>query len=105
YKSHSFYESAKSIIIIIENPIIKQNAERFLFTSFWDSGITFDTTTSIMAPAAKLSAYGSNGCATTTNNAPITPATGSTVDDNCPYQKLLILDIPCALNGIETANP
>lgn len=50
------YESAKSSTIIIENPIIKQNAERVLFTSFWDSGITFAMTTSIMAPAAKLSA-------------------------------------------------
>ena len=40
-----------------------------------------------------------------TASAPITPAIGSTIADNCPYQKLFRLLNPYLLRGIATAIP
>lgn len=37
-----------------------------------------------MAPAANERAYGSNGGTVKTKYAPMTPAIGSTIPDNCP---------------------
>jgi hypothetical protein len=38
-----------------------------------------------------------------TANAPMTPVTGSTIAELCPYRKLFQRDIPSLLSGIDTS--
>ena len=68
----------------MKNPVVAEPSNPFTC----DSGITSSTTTKIMAPAAKASAKGRMGRANTTTAAPMTAATGSTIAEIWPYQKL-----------------
>ncbi len=76
-----------------------------VFYSNCTSGIRSSTTTNTMAPATRTSAQGGIGRIRMTAAAPITPATGSTMPDNCPYQELLTRETPSLRNGTETATP
>ena len=58
-----------------------------------------------MAPAAKASANGSTGCMYMTATAPTTPATGSTIAESCPNQKLRKRETPWRRSGKATATP
>ena len=51
------------------------------------SGMISSITTYTIAPAANAKAYGSIGFIIPTNNAPSTPAIGSTNPLSCPYLK------------------
>ncbi len=94
-----------SRIIITTNPIIAPMVARSEFPPLCDSGINSSITTYIIAPAAKLNAYGSIGFTNSTAPAPITALNGSTIAESWPYQKHLNRDIPSLRRGAATANP
>lgn len=99
-----FYPSATSNIIIIVKPNINPKVDRFLF-SLIDSGSNSRAATVIIAPAAKASKNGKILFIVKTNITPITAEIGSTRADAWPNIKLLNLEKPSFLNGIETAAP
>ena len=76
------YPRATSRSIIAAKPIMPPKVARSVLPPRCDSGITSSMTTNIIAPAAKLNAYGSIGRATTTSAAPSTAAIGSTTADS-----------------------
>ena len=69
------------------------------------SGINSSTTTYIIAPAAKLKKYGSNGTTCVANKMVMIEAIGSTNPDKTPYMKVFHFGIFSALSGIETIAP
>lgn len=75
------------------------------FSLLWLSGISSDTTTYIMAPAAKERKNGKSILAFKTSAAPNTPNIGSTIADSPPYINDLNLGIPSLIRGIEIADP
>ncbi len=71
------YPNATSKTIMMVNPIIKQMVAKSTFPARCDSGMSSSTTTKIIAPAAKLSAYGSIVAEWVTAAAPMAAAIGS----------------------------
>ena len=91
------HPNATSRLIITTKPKIAPqdgSADALSPPPFCASGTKSLTTTKIMAPAAKPSAYGNTDWAWETTSAPNTPATGSTIPESCPMKKLLNLLIP-----------
>ena len=71
-----------SRVIITINPAINPRVATSVYLSSWVSGITSSTTTKIIAPAAKASAYGRIGVKNVTATAPIIAAIGSTIAES-----------------------
>ncbi len=69
-----------------------------------DSGIN-SSTTNIIAPTAKLKAYGRIGVTTITSKAPSAVAIGSTIPENYPYIKYFVLVKPSLRREIEITIP
>ena len=78
------YPKETSNTIIMLNPIIKAQVVSLICPRSCEPGIASFATTKIIAPAAKLNAYGTKGSITTTAQAPSKAATGSTNPENCP---------------------
>jgi len=76
------YPRATSKIIMMEKPIIVNMAITSFFLLLWLSGINSDTTTYIIAPAAKDRKNGSRSLTFNMRMAPMTPNIGSTIADN-----------------------
>lgn len=100
-----FYPSATSKIIIVTKPNENKTVPMFVCFPSDISGINSSTTTYIIAPAAKLKKYGSNGTTCVANKMVIIEPIGSTNPDKTPYMKVFHFGIPSALSGIDTIAP
>src|SRR5690606_30895967 len=94
HASRTTHPSATSSTIIKVNPSMVPTVARSVWPPRCDSGISSSTTTYIIAPAAKASAYGRIGATSSTAATPITAATGSTAADICPQKKDLRRETP-----------
>jgi len=79
-----YYPRPTSSVIMTMKPPINPRVEISVKSPCCASGTTSSTTTNIIAPAAKHSAYGNIGSNVITAQAPSTAAKGSTIAESCP---------------------
>jgi len=99
------YIGNKSRDIITRKPTMHDHDASFPLPHVCASGMISSITTYTIAPAANAKAYGNIGFIIPTNNAPRTPAIGSTNPLSCPYHILFAAENPAVFKGRLTARP